>query len=299
MILNKFFIIVLDRFKLVWNIFINFYINVKYYILCESYRIILVGYILFMVSFTILSVLFSLYMMVDSVLSIVWLETSNVLALSYSVDYVSVSDISDIMDQTDIIDYLDYIYFVDSIDVVQEKSWISQYFDEFIKLFRKDRVSNGVVRLEYNTEIINLGIHNIDSKYKSSDTYIEVLRRELIDSNQMCLDLDETSKYFQREVEEYAEDLKSVENIVEAYQRDIIAKDRAVSQLKTDLIAKDSAVSQLKTNLASSERERLSLEKDRAWWRNQFLDIWRVWRLSLDKSDIPRDISLDARNMYI
>lgn len=243
-ILKKFVKLNIDSMRLVYKIYINIYISIRCYILCEFYKIVLIFYLLFIIG--------SLFMMGNCILYILFMDKSNVLVLENSIDYVSVSDISDVIEVTDISDYLDYIYFINNVDVYQEKSLLSQYFDGFIKLFRKDNICVvDIACVKQEEDLFKYKFDLRDStdiekdfiKVKSVTTNMEVLmfKRDQIkvelevlisERDQIRVQLEDKEKLLlDRGVKE--KDLRNLQRIINEYDSKLNEKTTENENLRT------------------------------------------------------------------
>lgn len=247
-IIKSFIRLVINSVKSIHFVLINLYMSIQCYVLYrEFYKIILVVYLVFMIGFTLLSVIVGLYFMIDCLLLIFNIDVFTELSIEYNMDNVYDSDISDIIDITDIsdifnlfdlydiydimdiLDLADYISFV-SIDMVQEKSFLCQYFDEFVKLFRKDSVSNvKVIHLNDYLYKYNFGLNdNLGIKDQSTNIEIEreVLRCEVEQLKRQIVICEDES----RVDEEY---LQRAYNTLDEYRRAYHVKLRQNSELVT------------------------------------------------------------------
>jgi hypothetical protein len=105
-------------------------------------------------------------------------STLEEVCISNSPDFIGVTDMSDIVDTTDIIDYIDYYSLVNNIDMVKEKCWLYQCFDDFVRLFRKDSGINIEFVRYVNEE--NFDKVKINVEHKSIGIYREFLENEVL-----------------------------------------------------------------------------------------------------------------------
>lgn len=128
-----------------------------------------------------------------------------------NLDVIYTTDMSDIEDTTDILDCVDYISFIGNVDVVKERYWLYQYFDDFVKLFRKDR-GIGIKHINYINDKLSKEMSYFDDN--SGSIYKEVLKYEIFRLNELCeRNIKEAHNYWNRLVE--------CDNLVEVYRKDI------------------------------------------------------------------------------
>lgn len=159
----------------------------RVYIDYICYKLI-VYYLILLTSFSILSLLVSLIFSIVSLIYIfsmllggifdafmVNIILEEVFVIEY-VNVVSITDMSDILDTTDISDYIDYISFEKGVKAEEDKCLLYQYFDEFVRLFRKD--SGIKTSIYYGIDNLERGNFNIEQK--SISIYEEALKHKVI-----------------------------------------------------------------------------------------------------------------------
>jgi hypothetical protein len=100
------------------------------------------------------------------------------ICVNKTLDIIFIVDMSDIIDTTDVSDYIDYLSFENDASIEEDKYFLHKYFEEFVKLFRKDcNISIEPIHyVEYN--VIS---ENFD--YQHINIYKEILKHEVLRLN--------------------------------------------------------------------------------------------------------------------
>lgn len=159
-------------------------------------------------------------------------------SLSSNLDVSCITDMSNIVDTTDVSDYIDYISFVNNNNIEEERYWLYQYFDDFIKLFRKDGGID-IKHIHYIEDKIGREQFNFD--YNSVSVYKEVLRYEVLRLIELC---EHNAKITYK----FCDDLSESRRFIDVYKDDI-------RELEVEKGLLDEELTNLRRNLSNLQRE--------------------------------------------